>query len=130
MTAAYYGTTNRKHGASNLRGFPGITPLSNMDWLRRGSHAIIWAVARPSHRQKVPGEETIWQRSGSMRHGPGDMANTHVLDVGNESGVTAIEYGLIAAGVGVSILTVVHTVGGALVTIFATVTNDPTTAAK
>jgi pilus assembly protein Flp/PilA len=48
----------------------------------------------------------------------------------DESGVTAIEYGLIAAGIGVSILTVVNTVGGSLVTIFTTVANDLTTAAK
>ena len=48
----------------------------------------------------------------------------------DESGVTAIEYGLIAAGIGVSILTVVNTVGGSLVSIFTTVANDLTTAAK
>jgi len=48
----------------------------------------------------------------------------------DEAGVTAIEYGLIAAGVGVSILTVVNTVGGSLVSIFTTVANDLTTAAK
>jgi pilus assembly protein Flp/PilA len=34
----------------------------------------------------------------------------------DESGVTAIEYGLIAAGIGVAILTVVNTVGTSLVT--------------
>jgi pilus assembly protein Flp/PilA len=50
--------------------------------------------------------------------------------VRNESGVTAIEYGLIAAGIGVAILTVVNTVGGSLVSIFTTVANDLTTAAK
>jgi pilus assembly protein Flp/PilA len=48
----------------------------------------------------------------------------------DESGVTAIEYGLIAAGIGVSILTVVNTVGTSLVTIFTTVATDLTTAAK
>jgi pilus assembly protein Flp/PilA len=48
----------------------------------------------------------------------------------DESGVTAIEYGLIAAGIGVAILTVVNTVGGSLVAIFTTVSNDLTTAAK
>jgi pilus assembly protein Flp/PilA len=50
--------------------------------------------------------------------------------VRDESGVTAIEYGLIAAGIGVAILTVVNTVGGSLVSIFTTVANDLTTAAK
>ena len=48
----------------------------------------------------------------------------------DESGVTAIEYGLIAAGIGVAILTVVNTVGGSLVAIFTTVSNDLATAAK
>jgi pilus assembly protein Flp/PilA len=48
----------------------------------------------------------------------------------NESGVTAIEYGLIAAGIGVAILTVVNKIGGALVTLFTTVATDLTTAAK
>ena len=48
----------------------------------------------------------------------------------DESGVTAIEYGLIAAGIGVAILTVVNTVGGSLKSIFTTVANDLSTAAK
>jgi pilus assembly protein Flp/PilA len=50
--------------------------------------------------------------------------------VEDESGVTAIEYGLIAAGIGVSILTVVNTIGTSLVTMFTTVATDLTTAAK
>jgi pilus assembly protein Flp/PilA len=50
--------------------------------------------------------------------------------VRDETGVTAIEYGLIAAGIGVAILTIVNTVGGPLVSIFTTVANDLTTAAK
>ena len=44
--------------------------------------------------------------------------------------MTAIEYGLIAAGIGVAILTVVNTVGGSLKSIFTTVANDLATAAK
>ena len=48
----------------------------------------------------------------------------------DEAGVTAIEYGLIAAGIGVAILTVVNTVGGSLVAMFTTVSNDLATAAK
>jgi pilus assembly protein Flp/PilA len=48
----------------------------------------------------------------------------------DESGVTAIEYGLIAAGIGVAILTVVNTIGGSLVAMFTTVSNDLSTAAK
>jgi pilus assembly protein Flp/PilA len=39
----------------------------------------------------------------------------------NESGVTAIEYGLIAAGIGVAIVVIVQAVGTALVAVFTTV---------
>jgi pilus assembly protein Flp/PilA len=39
----------------------------------------------------------------------------------NESGATAIEYGLIAAGVAVAIITVVGTVGTGLNTTFASI---------
>ena len=48
----------------------------------------------------------------------------------DEAGVTAIEYGLIAAGIGVAILTVANTVGSSLVGVFTAVANDLTTAAK
>jgi len=48
----------------------------------------------------------------------------------DESGVTAIEYGLIAAGIGVAILTVVNTVGGSLAGVFTAISTDLTTAAK
>jgi pilus assembly protein Flp/PilA len=50
--------------------------------------------------------------------------------VKSESGVTGIEYGLIAAGIGVAILTVVNTIGGSLNSLFTTVSNDLSTAAK
>jgi len=50
--------------------------------------------------------------------------------INDESGVTAIEYGLIAAGIGVGILTVVNTIGGSLNSLFKTVANDLSTAAK
>ena len=42
----------------------------------------------------------------------------------DEEGVTAIEYGLIAAGIGIAIVTVVGTVGDELVNLF----NDVVTA--
>jgi len=50
--------------------------------------------------------------------------------VDDESGVTAVEYGLIAAGIGIAILTVVNTVGGSLAGVFTAVSKDLTTAAK
>jgi pilus assembly protein Flp/PilA len=39
----------------------------------------------------------------------------------DESGATAIEYGLIAAGIGVAIIAVVGQVGSALVTTFSSI---------
>jgi pilus assembly protein Flp/PilA len=39
----------------------------------------------------------------------------------NESGATAIEYGLIAAGISVAIITVVATLGSKLNTVFTSV---------
>jgi pilus assembly protein Flp/PilA len=48
----------------------------------------------------------------------------------DEAGVTAIEYGLIAAGIGVAILAVVNTVGASLNSVFTAVANDLTTAAR
>ena len=42
----------------------------------------------------------------------------------DDSGATAIEYGLIAAGIGVAIVTVLGQVGGQLNTLFKTVVTD------
>ncbi len=42
----------------------------------------------------------------------------------DNSGATAIEYGLIAAGISVAIIAVVNGLGSQLVTTFTTVTND------
>lgn len=47
-----------------------------------------------------------------------------------ESGATAIEYGLIAAGISVAIITVVMTLGSQLVSTFTTVSSDLATAGK
>jgi pilus assembly protein Flp/PilA len=41
----------------------------------------------------------------------------------NESGATAIEYGLIAAGISVAIIAIVNTLGGKLNTNFTTISN-------
>jgi pilus assembly protein Flp/PilA len=48
----------------------------------------------------------------------------------NESGATAIEYGLIAAGISVAIITVVMTLGTQLQSTFTTVTSDLQSAGK
>ncbi|MCB1478584.1 MAG: Flp family type IVb pilin [Tepidamorphaceae bacterium] len=39
----------------------------------------------------------------------------------DESGATAIEYGLIAAGISVAIMTIVYSIGGSLVTKFTAI---------
>lgn len=41
----------------------------------------------------------------------------------NEDGATAIEYGLIAAGISVAIIATVQTLGSSLVTTFTSVSN-------
>jgi pilus assembly protein Flp/PilA len=50
--------------------------------------------------------------------------------VRDESGATAIEYGLIAAGISVAIITAVNLLGSQLQATFATVTSDLATAGK
>jgi len=49
------------------------------------------------------------------------MKNLFVRFVKNESGATAIEYGLIAAGISVAIIAVVNGLGANLTTTFAKV---------
>ncbi len=44
--------------------------------------------------------------------------------VKDESGATAIEYGLIAAGIAVAILVAVNSVGSSLTTLFNTIATD------
>jgi pilus assembly protein Flp/PilA len=48
----------------------------------------------------------------------------------DESGATAIEYGLIAAGISVAIITAVNLLGSQLQATFTTVTSDLATAGK
>jgi pilus assembly protein Flp/PilA len=48
----------------------------------------------------------------------------------DESGATAIEYGLIAAGISVAIITVVNTLGSQLMSTFTTVSTQLATAGK
>ena len=48
----------------------------------------------------------------------------------DESGATAIEYGLIAAGISVAIIAVVNSLGSQLNTIFSTVSSQLATAGK
>jgi pilus assembly protein Flp/PilA len=48
----------------------------------------------------------------------------------DESGATAIEYGLIAAGISVAIIAVVNSLGSQLKTTFSTVSSQLATAGK
>ena len=50
--------------------------------------------------------------------------------VQDESGATAIEYGLIAAGISVAIIAVVNNVGGQLKSTFNTISNNLKNAGK
>jgi pilus assembly protein Flp/PilA len=50
--------------------------------------------------------------------------------VRDESGATAIEYGLIAAGISVTIITVVNTLGSQLKSTFTIITSDLASAGK
>jgi pilus assembly protein Flp/PilA len=52
------------------------------------------------------------------------MKNLFVRFVKNESGATAIEYGLIAAGISVAIIAVVNGLGSQLNTTFSTISNS------
>lgn len=56
------------------------------------------------------------------------MTNTIKRFVQDESGATAIEYGLIAAGISVAIISAVGIIGTQLSTAFSTVGNSLTTA--
>lgn len=51
------------------------------------------------------------------------MKNLLVRFAKNESGATAIEYGLIAAGISVAIIAIVQALGGDLVNVFTSVDN-------
>ena len=55
------------------------------------------------------------------------LVNRFVKD---ESGATAIEYGLIAAGISVAIIAVVNSLGSQLKSTFSTVTSQLATAGK
>ena len=50
--------------------------------------------------------------------------------VGDQSGATAIEYGLIAAGISVAIIAVVNTLGSQLKTTFSNISPQLATAGK
>ena len=58
------------------------------------------------------------------------MINTLTRLLKNDDGATAIEYGLIAAGISVAIITVVNTLGVQLQNTFSTVSTQLGTAGK
>ena len=58
------------------------------------------------------------------------MANLMKRFTNDDSGATAIEYGLIAAGISVAIITVVNTLGSQLKTTFTSISTQLATAGK
>jgi pilus assembly protein Flp/PilA len=58
------------------------------------------------------------------------MSNLVTRFADDESGATAIEYGLIAAGISVAIITVVNTLGSQLKSTFTTISSQLATAGK
>jgi pilus assembly protein Flp/PilA len=58
------------------------------------------------------------------------MANLLTQFSKDESGATAIEYGLIAAGISVAIITVVNTLGSQLKSTFTSISSQLATAGK
>jgi pilus assembly protein Flp/PilA len=58
------------------------------------------------------------------------MKNVVTRFFGNESGATAIEYGLIAAGISVAIIAVVNSLGSQLKSTFTNISSQLATAGK
>ncbi len=58
------------------------------------------------------------------------MTNLVKRFAGDESGATAIEYGLIAAGISVAIITVVNSLGGQLKSTFTNISSQLAIAGK
>jgi pilus assembly protein Flp/PilA len=84
------------------------------------------------HPGSMTGREPAWQgNQGTSSYGTGhimtDLAKRFAKD---ESAATAIEYGLIAAGISVAIITVVNTLGSQLQTTFGFVSSQLATAGK
>ena len=86
---------------------------------------------------------TFWHGPKTGRNGLGASSDSHVCDQGvanmknlvsrfvkDESGATAIEYGLIAAGISVAIIAVVQGLGTQLKTTFTSITTALSTASK
>jgi pilus assembly protein Flp/PilA len=67
------------------------------------------------------------QRAGGEEHTMTDLVRRFAND---ESGATAIEYGLIAAGISVAIITVVNTLGSQLKATFTNISSQLATAGK
>jgi len=62
-----------------------------------------------------------------MRHGFSRLAARFLAD---ESGLSAVEYGLLAAGIAIGLWTLIHNMGSSLHTIYTNVQGDLSTAAS
>jgi pilus assembly protein Flp/PilA len=80
-------------------------------------------------RLKVDGNQGHRGHAGRCAVAEKDMGKLAEF-LGDESGATAIEYGLIAAGISIVIITAVNLLGTQLQSTFTTITSDLTTAGK
>ena len=69
---------------------------------------------------RTPARPTL-SRPATCTYGVYLMKNLIARFVKDESGATAIEYGLIAAGISLAIITIVNTLGGTLNTKFTAI---------
>jgi pilus assembly protein Flp/PilA len=67
---------------------------------------------------------TLHHRAGEKQHSTNGALNMLKQFLNNEDGATAIEYGLIAALIGVAIITAVGLVGDSLDEVFTQVATD------
>jgi pilus assembly protein Flp/PilA len=76
------------------------------------------------------GDQQRRRRTGVDRDQEHTMTNLVTRFANDESGATAIEYGLIAAGISVAIITVVNTLGSQLKSTFTSISTQLGTAGK
>jgi pilus assembly protein Flp/PilA len=88
-----------------------------------------WRLSKlaPDAANSAGNDPRIQRRSACRRHAMTTLLKRFAND---DSGATAIEYGLIAAGISVAIITVVNTLGSQLKTTFTNISSQLATAGK
>jgi pilus assembly protein Flp/PilA len=100
------------------------TRISAMQLTRRQ-----WRLSKlaPDAANSVGNDPRIQRRPAYRRHAMTTLLKRFAND---DSGATAIEYGLIAAGISVAIITVVNTLGSQLKSTFTNISSQLATAGK